>query len=54
MALPSEDDVVGMHTASCIMVKGKSKDGSAVVRPYTPTTTNDTKVCYSENPVVGN
>ncbi|CAM9542702.1 unnamed protein product [Sphacelaria rigidula] len=43
MALPTEDDVMGMHTASCIVIKGKGKDGSVAVRPYTPTTTNDTK-----------
>lgn len=38
---------MGMSTASCIVIKGKGKDGSVAVRPYTPTTTNDTKVCVS-------
>lgn len=44
IGLPSEEHVMGMKTASCIVVKGKGKDGSVAVRPYTPTTTNDTKV----------
>ncbi|CAM9740838.1 unnamed protein product [Ectocarpus sp. 6 AP-2014] len=43
IGLPSEEHVMGMKTASCIVVKGKGKDGSVAVRPYTPTTTNDTK-----------
>lgn len=45
VGLPSEEHVMGMTTASCIVIKGKGKDGSVAVRPYTPTTTNDTKVC---------
>ena len=45
VGLPSDEHVMGMSTASCIVVKGKGKDGSVAVRPYTPTTTNDTKVC---------
>lgn len=44
VGLPSEEHVMGMKTASCIVIKGKGKDGSVAVRPYTPTTTNDTKV----------
>lgn len=43
IALPSDEHVMGMSTASCIVVKGKGKDGSVAVRPYTPTTTNGTK-----------
>ncbi|CAN0378653.1 unnamed protein product [Ectocarpus fasciculatus] len=43
IGLPSEEHVMGMKTASCIVVKGTGKDGSVAVRPYTPTTTNDTK-----------
>ncbi|CAN0489673.1 unnamed protein product, partial [Hapterophycus canaliculatus] len=43
VALPSDEHVMGMSTASCIVIKGKGKDGSDAVRPYTPTTTNDTK-----------
>eukprot|EP00752_Nemacystus_decipiens_P008341 g7455.t1 len=43
VGLPSDDHVMGMSTASCIVIKGKGKDGSVAVRPYTPTTTNDTK-----------
>lgn len=45
VGLPSDEHVMGMSTASCIVIKGKGKDGSVAVRPYTPTTTNDTKVC---------
>lgn len=44
VGLPSAEDVMGMHTASCIVIKGTGKDGNVAVRPYTPTTTNDTKV----------
>ncbi len=44
VGLPSDEHVMGMTTASCIVIKGKGKDGSVAVRPYTPTTTNDTKV----------
>ncbi|CAN0551480.1 unnamed protein product, partial [Laminaria digitata] len=43
IALPSDEHVMGLSTASCIVVKGKGKDGSVAVRPYTPTTTNVTK-----------
>lgn len=42
--LPSPEDVAGMKTASCIVIRGTGRDGNPVVRPYTPTTTNDTKV----------
>ncbi|CAM9677327.1 unnamed protein product [Choristocarpus tenellus] len=44
MSLPSAEHEMGMSVASCIVVKGKGLDGTSdVVRPYTPTTTNDTK-----------
>lgn len=46
VGLPSDEHVMGMTTASCIVIKGKGKDGSVAVRPYTPTTTNDTKVRF--------
>ncbi|CAM9677410.1 unnamed protein product [Discosporangium mesarthrocarpum] len=44
MGLPSPEHEMGMTVASCLVIKGKARDGSGdVVRPYTPTTTNDTK-----------
>lgn len=44
VGLPSEEHVMGMKTASCIVIRGKGQNGDMVVRPYTPATTNDTKV----------
>ena len=50
MGLPSDEHVMGMKTASCIVVRGEGQNGDMVVRPYTPTTTNDTKVRASFSP----
>ncbi|CAM9706169.1 unnamed protein product, partial [Chrysoparadoxa australica] len=44
IGLPSDDHVTGLTTASCIVVKGRDQaDTKDVIRPYTPTTLNDTK-----------
>lgn len=42
-ALPSEDQVSGLQTASCVLTKFVTPKGSNVVRPYTPTSDIDTK-----------
>lgn len=41
--LPSPQHETGMQVASCIMVQGKDREGKTVARPYTPTTTTNTK-----------
>ncbi len=41
--LPSPQHVMGMTTASCIMINGIGKDGKTIARPYTPTSLNDDK-----------
>lgn len=41
-ALPSKEHEMGITVASCLMAKAEV-DGKAVVRPYTPTNTNDEK-----------
>jgi cytochrome-b5 reductase len=43
--LPEDQDTMGMETASCIVVRGPSRENpeKLVVRPYTPITTNETK-----------
>ena len=41
--LPSAQHVMGMTTASCIMINGVGKDGKTIARPYTPTSLNDDK-----------
>lgn len=42
-ALPKETPEMGMPVASCIVCRYKDEDGKYVIRPYTPTTLDDTK-----------
>lgn len=41
--LPEKDQVLGLTTASAVLAKYINKNGKPVIRPYTPTTTDDTQ-----------
>ncbi|KAL1916408.1 uncharacterized protein VTP21DRAFT_5599 [Calcarisporiella thermophila] len=41
--LPEQDQVLGLHVASCVLTRFPQENGKYVVRPYTPTSDEDQK-----------